>query len=304
MASITTTVTTTTTATTTNRPAARLVCFSFAAYARTLIDRLKSAGVPVLKGLTEHELASLESAHSISFPPDLRSILQEGVPIGSGFPDWRSSSFQQLQIRFSLPRLTFFKLISKNHFWCASWGERPEIVAEAVALVERLVEDAPALVPVYRNCYVATRPSMAGNPVFYVNGRDIRLLSFDLAGFFRDMEFTEKGTLRQSAGPKIDSPPWAATAPRKIDFWSEAVEAARLAMCGWWDGGGKLALVLDEAFWTLMDGGWRLDEVREMMMMMEDREAGKKGNVDRDRSPVSSLSMKLFHGQRTAKGPA
>ncbi|KAK4773034.1 hypothetical protein SAY87_028053 [Trapa incisa] len=110
------------------------------------------------------------------------------------------------------PRLIFLRLVSKNDFWCASWGERPETAAESVALVERLVEDAPAMVPVYRNCYI--------------NGRDIRLLSFDLAGFFRDMEFTRKGALRPRAGPKIDSPPWAATSPRK-------------------DGGGKLGLVLD-----------------------------------------------------------
>ncbi|OWM67281.1 uncharacterized protein LOC116208938 [Punica granatum] len=277
MATVTTTTTTTTI---TASQATKLVCFSFAAYARTLIDHLKSAGVPVLEGLTDPEFTSLESILFLSFPPDLRSILQEGVPVGPGFPDWRSTSPQQLQILSNLPRLTLLKLVSKNDFWCPSWGERPETAATAVAAAERLVEKAPPLVPVYRYCYVASRPSVAGNPIFYINGGDIRVLSFDLAGFFRDMEFTQKGAVRTRAGPKIDSPAWAATAPRKIEFWSEAVEAARLAMRGWWGGGGKLGPLLDEVFWRLRDGGWRLEEVKEMMIM-DGRDGGKKASGPR-----------------------
>lgn len=275
------TTTSTTTTTTTNRPT-KLVCFSFASYARTLIDRLRSSGVRVLQGLTDPEFTSLESLLSISFPPDLRSILQEGVPVGPGFPDWRTSSKQQLQILTSLPRLTLLKLVSKNDFWCASWGERPSTAAEAVALAERLTEKAPALVPVYRNCYVASMPCMAGNPVFYVNDGDVRVLSFDLAGFFQDMEFTQKGALRQRPGPRADSPAWAATAARKIEFWSEAVEAGQLmATEGWWSRDGKLGEVLDEAFWRLRDGGWRTEEVREMMMM-DGWDGGKKSSGARE----------------------
>ncbi|KAK4783650.1 hypothetical protein SAY86_008024 [Trapa natans] len=305
---MTTVTTTTETATETNRPA-KLVCFSFASYARTLIGNLKSDGVPVLEGLTDVHLTFLESSLSISFPPDLRSILQEGIPVGPGFPDWRSTSLQQLQILFSLPRLTFLKLISENDgFWCASWGKKPDTPAEAAELAKRLAAAAPPLVPVYRNCYIASRPCMAGNPVFYLNGDDVRVLSFDLAGFFRDMEFTQKGTLRQRSGEKvIDSPAWAATAPRKIEFWSEAVEAGRWGAGGgcWWGGGGRVGAVLDEAFSRLRNGGWRLEEVREMMLMdgcdgVKEDESGprKAGDVGYDGvvGHVRELSRQLLRG--------
>ncbi|KAK3411889.1 hypothetical protein EUGRSUZ_I00637 [Eucalyptus grandis] len=227
------------------------VCFSFAAYAKSVIYHLASCDVPVLEGLTAAEFDCLESAFSFAFPPDLREILQEGLPVGPGFVNWRSSSPQQLRILAGLPGRCLIKEVSRSDFWCDAWGERPSGRDRAVELAERFLEEAPAL----------------------------------------EFEWLRIGVFRPAGKlpPMIVTPAWAATAPRRIEFWSDvaekggrrapapAPEPARVSTGGWWSagggvgggggGGGELGACLDEAFWRLRDGGWREEEVREMMGM-------------------------------------
>ncbi|KAF8012293.1 hypothetical protein BT93_I0434 [Corymbia citriodora subsp. variegata] len=269
------------------------VCFSFAAYAKSVIDHLVSCDIPVVEGLTEAEFDCLESAFSFAFPPDLRSILREGLPLGPGFVNWRSSSPQQLEILAGLPGRSLIKEVSQSGFWCDAWGERPSDRDGAVELAKRLLEEAPILVPIYRSCYIPASPNAAGNPVFYIDGGDVRVLSFDLAGFFQEFEWLRIGVFRPArrVPPRIGTPAWAATAPRRIEFWSdvaerggrskppaavvEAAAEARGSTGGWWCGGdcggagagAKLRACLEEAFWRLRDGGWGEEEVREMMCM-------------------------------------
>lgn len=247
-------------------------CFSYAAYTKNLIDYLKSSNIPVEQGLTDVEFSSIESTFNFTFPPDFRSILQEGLPTGPGFPNWRSSSVQQLQILTNLPILALCKEISRNHFWLDSWGDRPEDDDQAAILGKGFVRKAPVLIPVYRNFYIPSAPCVAGNPVFYVHGRDVKLWSFDIAGFFQQVELRlDEDVLKRPTLSKLfDMPAWAATEPRRIDFWTELVERGeRLEGCGdtrgWWS--GELGGCLEEVFWRLRNGGWKEKDAREMMMM-------------------------------------
>ncbi|KAL3525554.1 hypothetical protein ACH5RR_013926 [Cinchona calisaya] len=250
------------------------VCFSYAAYTKNLIDYLKSSNIPIEEGLTDVEFSSIESTFNFKFPPDLHSILQEGLPVGPGFPNWRSSSVQQLKILTNLPILGICKEISRNRFWLDSWGDRPDDDDQAVDLGQGLLRNAPFLFPVFRNFYIPAVPCMAGNPVFYVHGGDVQLWSFDVAGFFQQVEFRLKneGVLKRPTLSKLfDTPAWAATEPRRIEFWSELVERggkrAPASGCtrGWWS--GELSGYLEEVFWRLRNGGWKEEDVREMMMM-------------------------------------
>ncbi|XP_068656982.1 uncharacterized protein [Aristolochia californica] len=250
----------------------RRVCFSFAAYAKTVIDHLKSRKVPVAEGLTDEEFVSIESAFNFRFPPDLRSILQEGLPIGLGFPNWRSSSHQQLQIIANLPISGLLNEISKGNFWCQAWGPRPQTSDEALSRAKPYVAQAPPLVPIYRYCYISSQPNLAGNPVFYVRGGECRYSGYDVAGFFAGNS-DEKGTFG------CWSPAWAAKAARRIDFWSELVEQceSRGSTCGWWEvtcegeevswgeRKGWLGVCLEQVRLMLREGGWREEEVREML---------------------------------------
>lgn len=95
---------------------------------------------------------------------------------------------------------------------------------------------------------------MAGNPVLYVDSECVRVLSCDVTRFFcQEFGF-------------MQVPAWAPKVPRRIEFWSE-VAAASGVKGEWWSGEEYLGGCLEEVFWRLREGGWKEDEVREMMLM-------------------------------------
>uniref|UniRef100_A0A803L7X5 Uncharacterized protein n=1 Tax=Chenopodium quinoa TaxID=63459 RepID=A0A803L7X5_CHEQI len=221
----------------------RKVCFSVAAYAKTVITSLKTSNIHVAAGLTNDEITTVESAGHFTFPSDLRSILSEGLPVGPGFPNWRSSSSYQFRLLTALPILSLSQEVSRNNFWVPSWGPRPSKEEQAQSLAQHYLSKAPPLVPVFRHCYIPAEPNLAGNPVFYVHGSDVRLLSADVGGFFKETEF------------------W-----RKDCVWRTRRKDKREGACSkWWT--DELSGCIDEVMWRLRDGGWAEDDVREMMMM-------------------------------------
>ncbi|XP_042492643.1 uncharacterized protein LOC122072146 [Macadamia integrifolia] len=267
----------TTITTTTDKPAPstpRRVCFSFAAYAKNVIDHLKKCKIPISDGLSEEEFSSIESSFRFTFPPDLRSILREGLPVGPGFPNWRSSSPQQLEILMKLPIMGIDKEITRNNFWCPFWGDEPLNPKEALTMAKRFMKKAPLLVPIYRQYYIPSLPNLAGNPVFFVQGVNFHYSGCDVAGFFQNVEFRRKSNIPRpsdlSESSTMEAPAWAAKAARRIEFWSDLVESGG----GGGGGGGsrrkreasKLNHFLEEMSRTLMRGGWREEEVKEMMM--------------------------------------
>lgn len=278
------------------KPPFMRVCFSFAAYAKNVVSYLYSSDIPVDAGLSDKEFAAVESAFGFSFPPDLRSILQEGLPVGAGFPNWRSSSHQQLEILTALPALGICKEVSRSGFWLDSWGERPADGDRAAAVARGFLRGAPPLVPIYRDFYIPAAPCAAGNPVFYVHGGDVRVWSFDIAGFFQRAEFGGGGgggggVYRRPAGVNdayVPAPAWAATEARRVEFWTEMAAAARGGTRGWWSG-DELGGCLEEVWWRLRDGGWKEEDVREMMMI-----DGGGGGGGGEEWRVRSMSERLL----------
>ncbi|KAM7529878.1 hypothetical protein LguiB_033288 [Lonicera macranthoides] len=259
--------------TTTELSKPRRVCFSFAAYAKNLINHLRKSNIPVADGLTEAEFSTIESNFNFTFLPDLRSILEEGLPVGPGFPNWRYSSNQQLQILINLPILGICREVSKNNFWAGTWGTRPDNPDEAANLALQFLNESPALVPIYGRFYIPCRPFLAGNPVFEVNGSDVAICGFDIAGFFQRAEFG------------FHAPPWAALEARRVEFWSEmAGRDETLGCCG-----GVLRGCFDEVCCRLREGGWDEKEVREMMLMDggDDTKRSRDNYVLRDKEGVA-----------------
>nr|KYP67079.1 hypothetical protein KK1_013399 [Cajanus cajan] len=250
------------------RAKAKRICFSFAAYANELLNSLKSSNMVIEKGLSEAELTNIESKLRFSFPADLRVILQQGLPVSQGFPNWRSSSTQQLQILLNLPAASILRRVAKTRFWHPSWGPQPSDITRAV---RGLLNDAPPLVPIYRHCYIPSSTDGAGNPIFYIDqDGQVLLLSFDVAGFFREF------LVRDS-----EEPVWAATAARRVRFWSEVAEAR----CGrwWWWGSAVekgVAGCMDKAVWRLREGGWREEEIRDMMTLEENQNQKKHDSLN------------------------
>ncbi|KAL5705940.1 hypothetical protein ACHQM5_024164 [Ranunculus cassubicifolius] len=287
------------------KPKVRKVCFSFAAYAKNVIDHLKSCKVPVDEGLSDDEFVSIQSSFNFTFPPDLRSILCEGLPVGPGFPNWRSSSTQQLEILINLPVLGITKEISRGSFWCDAWGDEPEDRNDAINVAKMFLNKAPILVPIYKYCYICSVPNLAGNPVFYIHKGDLRYLGYDVAGFFQQIEFRPKNVIIRptrvktsaiSVSSSVNAPAWAAKSARKIEFWSDLLDNGTCVngTRGKWK--PFLGDYFEEISWKLKDGGWTEEEVREMT---EDQDARKRAVCLRDKESVAwhvkFLSLNMLH---------
>lgn len=142
--------------------------------------------VEFVAGLTDAEVAAVESNFSFRFPPDLRDLLQVALPTGPGFPNWRSGDEQALREWFDLPREGITFDVEHNRFWLEEWGPRPASVQEALKMARELVAAAPRLIPIYSHRMMPAEPHMAGNPVFSVHQTDIIHYGFDLADYLRN----------------------------------------------------------------------------------------------------------------------
>ncbi|XP_031482327.1 uncharacterized protein LOC116252302 [Nymphaea colorata] len=169
------------------------VCFSFAAYAKNVISHLKSCQIPVAEGLSDEEFSKIERSLNFTFPPDLRSILSEGLPVGIGFPDWRLSTFRQLRMMFDLPMSGIVYGVAKGWFWHDAWGPRPDGAEEAIARAKERLREAPVLVPIYSHCYIPSSPVISGNPVFLIHDAHFYYAGFDVADFFQREAFVPLG---------------------------------------------------------------------------------------------------------------
>ncbi|KAK9050637.1 hypothetical protein SSX86_030393, partial [Deinandra increscens subsp. villosa] len=166
---------------------------SFTSLADKVLTHLKNSGVQVQPGLSDKEFARAEAEFGFPFPPDLKAVLSAGLPVGPGFPDWRSagSARQQLRATLDLPIASISFHIARNSLWSKSWGLRPPEPEKAMKIARNALKRAPLLVPVFNHCYIPCHPSLAGNPIFYIDENQIFCCGFDLSDFFD----REKSTL-------------------------------------------------------------------------------------------------------------
>jgi len=185
------------TASTTNPAAAgttrrrRVNSFSFAEDAKRVIEHLQRAQVPVAEGLSDRELDRIEATFAFTFPADLKAILQQGLPVGAGFPDWRRTTGknleqQQLRTRIELPCAGLLEEVALGRFWWKTWGQRPpaEMNSDAVDIAAAALRASPMLIPIFGHCYIPCSPNLVGNPIFFVYQKVVLYCGYDLADFF------------------------------------------------------------------------------------------------------------------------
>ncbi|CAK9194837.1 unnamed protein product [Sphagnum troendelagicum] len=185
------------TASTTNPAAAgttrrrRVNSFSFAEDAKRVIEHLQRAQVPVAEGLSDRELDRIEATFAFTFPADLKAILQQGLPVGAGFPNWRRTTGknleqQQLRTRIELPCAGLLEEVALGRFWWKTWGQRPpaEKNSDAVDIAAAALRASPMLIPIFGHCYIPCSPNLVGNPIFFVYQKVVLYCGYDLADFF------------------------------------------------------------------------------------------------------------------------
>ncbi|MCO5601087.1 hypothetical protein L7F22_055206 [Adiantum nelumboides] len=162
-------------------------------------EAMKASDVPISRGLSDEEFEQIQARFGFVFPPDLRSILQEGLPVGAGFPNWRSSPPKQLLSMIKLPAKGLCNEVLRGTFWCQHWGERPRSLKDAVGIAKQAFKTAPLLVPIYSHCYIPCFPNLSGNPVIFIFQKDVFYCGYDLADFFGREVFVPLGSFYKSS---------------------------------------------------------------------------------------------------------
>lgn len=218
---------------------ARNSLISFTSLADKVLNHLRNSSVQVQSGLSDSEFARAEAEFGFASPPDLKAVLSAGLPIGPGFPDWRSAGLarHQLRVSLNLPIAAISFHIARNALWSKSWGQRPTEPEKAIKIARNALKRAPLLIPIFNRCYIPCNPSLAGNPIFYVDENRIFCCGFDLSDFF-DRESSlfqnsqslskQRSLSERSAGPStnfsrrsLDAVTGGKT-PRWVEFWSDA----------------------------------------------------------------------------------
>ncbi|XP_068638728.1 uncharacterized protein [Aristolochia californica] len=285
---------------------ARKSLLSFASLAESVIAHLRNFDIAVLQGLSDAEFARLEAEFGFVFPPDLRAILSSGLPLGHGFPDWRSRS--HLRAALDLPIAAISLQIARNSLWPKSWGPKPPEPDRAPRFARSQLKKIPLLIPLFNHCYIPSNPCIAGNPIFYVDETQIFCCGLDLADFFereslfgserkrKDLAIGDKSkpSMTSSLGFSRRSLDSGGKPPRWIEFWSDAAErrrrnsnsSERFFEISYRP---KLPIWVDEYLdrigSVLTEGGWDESDVTEMCHVSE------SGGFVEDDMPMDSQAV-------------
>lgn len=141
---------------------------------------LDDGSVTMAPGLTDDELSGIESEFDFEFADDHRAFLSSALPVGDGWPDWRSAPRRSLHQRLRLPIEGVLFAVEWRDFWGADWGARPARMKDALRSANYHLARSPQLVPVRTNDYLPAGRGSSGHPVLSVYQTDVRCCAADL----------------------------------------------------------------------------------------------------------------------------
>ncbi|MFD7067240.1 hypothetical protein ACFV97_08375 [Streptomyces sp. NPDC059913] len=151
--------------------------------AARLLARLGCA--EIRPGLTERELAGIETRFGFAFADDHRAFLAVGLPTGEGWPDWRHGNAALLRSWLDRPVEDVLFAVAEADFWHPGWGTRPARQADAVAGARAHLASVPQLVPVRSHRYLPAGRETWAHPVLSIRGADIISYGYDLVDYVR-----------------------------------------------------------------------------------------------------------------------
>lgn len=189
-------------------------------YINRLVDKLRRWNHVVTAGLSDSEVAGVETRFGFHFPPDLRSFLQQVLPVSGDWVDWRNGSTEGIRQRLAWPLDGMIFDIEHDAFWLELWGRKPDALADAIEVARREVARAPTLIPILSHRYMPDDPPLGGNPVFSVYQTDIIYYGYDLTSYFEN-EFSEGANGWHVSGEYRPDAFWQQ--PQPIRFWDEII---------------------------------------------------------------------------------
>lgn len=182
---------------------------------KEIITKLKAKQVKFEHGLSDSEVQQIENKFNLTFPPDLRALLQTEIPISGNFVNWRlglKSAVEADSIRkridWVFEGMAFD--IEHNTYWYKKWGKKPDNLVDSLAIAKKHYQSYPKMIPICSHRYIPSHPNKAGNPVFSIYQTDVVYYGYDLAEYLANefyFELSDRFT-------KV-------TSPRKIEFWKQ-----------------------------------------------------------------------------------
>ncbi|OBG83954.1 hypothetical protein A5699_02975 [Mycobacterium sp. E802] len=130
-------------------------------------------------GLTQAELDALETRFSLWLHPDHRDFLAAGLPIGSGWPDWRNADDVTLRAHIGRAVRELLHSVRTGELWHPAWGDNPGGDA-AWKIASAALAGQPRVVPIYGVAFLTQGP---GAPtVWAVQDAGVRAVAADLIG--------------------------------------------------------------------------------------------------------------------------
>ncbi|OLP02502.1 hypothetical protein BVU76_09930 [Mycolicibacterium porcinum] len=156
-------------------------------------------------GLTEVELDALESRFSLRLTPDHRDFLSAGLPVGSGWPDWRNADEVTLRMHIGRPVRELLHAVREGRLWHVDWGHNPGGDA-ALKLASVKLAAHPRVVPVYGVAFLRQGPDSAPT-VWAVQDNTVTAVSADLVGLARLLAGSEaEPSVPSAARPFLPEP--------------------------------------------------------------------------------------------------
>ncbi|KAK9128437.1 hypothetical protein Syun_017234 [Stephania yunnanensis] len=149
-----------------------------------------------------------------------------------GFPDWHAPIASCLQLRASLdlPIAAVSLQIARNSLWLKSWGPKPSHPEKPLRIARNALKKAPFLIPLFNYYYIPSNPSLARNPILFVDEDQIFCCGSDLSDFFERKSLFVRSddntkhrhfigsTSNLHHRRSLDS----SRTPRWVEFWSDS----------------------------------------------------------------------------------
>ncbi|GAA2057038.1 hypothetical protein GCM10009839_77930 [Catenulispora yoronensis] len=146
-------------------------------------------------GLTDAEFARVEDEFEFEFADDHRAFLAAGLPVSVPYDDppgvlrawpepwldWRDGDREALRERLDWPMVCVENYIEHHNLWHAEFGERPESLADAIAVARSTMAKLPVLVPVFAHRFLPAGRGSHSHPVMSVFHTDSIYYGADLA---------------------------------------------------------------------------------------------------------------------------
>lgn len=174
-------------------------------------DRLSSSGVAsTAPGLSDDEVAHIESTFGFVFADDHRDFLTAGLPVGEAWPNWRAEGRRSFDKLLRLPTDGILFAVEWKQFWDEGWGKRPARMKDALRSAAYQLARVPRMIPVHSHCYLPAGPGLSGHPVLSIYQADVRVAADDLLDYVTRLSATEGAASQPISVPTVD-------------FWSDHV---------------------------------------------------------------------------------